>query len=294
MSGIQEKFNTIRIRKPFYFFALSIILAVVFFFSFLGNFKFYRSEISIFFIPKSEIATLQSEQIIQNITELPYRLSFYEKVLKDNENIDDQLAGYSKDKRKKLWSKILKINRRKNSGIIDIKIDAKEREQSEVVVKQTAFTLFGSVSQYYNVKKDIDLRVIDGPITSVHIANLPWMALLSLAAGIALSYLFHFVSGSFAKIAHKIKIPAAKNDNRGLENHDGELSDRKQPARTAIKKYQAPGNLPVIDDVYGAIEESYEENLMSESGQLGDPAEREEPTENELKKRLNQLLKGGL
>ncbi|HDH07599.1 MAG TPA: hypothetical protein ENG89_01100, partial [Candidatus Moranbacteria bacterium] len=248
MSGIQEKLNIFRIRKPFYFLTLSIILAVVFFFSFLGNLKFYRSEISILFIPKSEEVILQSEQIIQNIIELPYRLSFYEKVLKDNKNIDDQLVGYSKDKRKELWSKKLKIDRRKNSGVIDIKIDARNRKQSEAIVEQTVFTLFGSVSQYYDVKKDIDLRIVDGPITSAHAANIPWLASLSLVAGIALSYLSHLISGSFIEIIHKRKVSPIETGNKNSEEYEKELSAQEELTQPAMKKYQAPGNLPVADD----------------------------------------------
>lgn len=292
MFGIQERFNIIRIRKPFYFITLSIILAVVFFFSFLGNLKFYRSEISILFISKNEKMILQSEQVIQNIIELPYQLSFYEKILKDNENINDSLAGYSKDKRKKLWSKKLKINRRKNSGVIDIKIDTNDRKQSEIIVKQTVFTLFGSVSQYYNVKKDIDLRIIDGPITSTHIANLPWLALLSLAAGTVLSYLSHLISDSFIKIIRKRKMTPTKTGNKSLKEHKGDLSAQEQLTQPTIKKYQAPSNLPVNDDGYDAPEENYEESLVSENNQLNDSMKHEEPTENELKERLNQLLKG--
>lgn len=293
MLGIREKFNKLGIKNPFYFIVLSIILTAVFFLQTLNTLKYYQSEISILFIPKSERVTLQSEQIIQNIVELPKQLSFYERVLTDSGNILNQFSEYPKDEQKRLWNKQLRVSRVKNSGVIKIKVLSKNKSDSATINKQAALTLFNSVSQYYNVKEDIDLRIIDGPITNSFLKNLYLIAIFSLIGGIVVAYILAMIFYGLQKIFITRKNTAS---NKSVEKRDS-ASEITIPEAVGIKKYQAPTNLPVAKGAeYEIAEDVMEDSFLVAPEPAEDiaPDQNKEPTEEEFKKRLNQLLKGGL
>lgn len=288
----QQKFSA-------YFFILTLILSAVFCFLFLENFKSYKSQVTILLIPKSEKIAIHSEQIAQNLTEFPRNLSFYEKLLADNKNIKDELAGCSKDKRKKLWNKKLEINREKNSGIIKIGISNDNQVKSEKIARQTAFTLFNTASRYYNIKNEIDLRIIDEPITSLKMKSWPWLIFLSVLAGTFLSYLITSIFSKaeifFLKARSGINLakPYRQNFSSWTDatqrKEKSDKPEKKSKPITAAKKSQAPSNLPIADDSGAALEDA---------GINKDATEKiissEEPSEEELKERLNQLLRGEL
>ena len=295
MFNQQQKFNA-------YFFILALILSAVFCFLFLENFKSYKSQITVLFIPKSEKIAVQSEQIAQNLTEFPRNLSFYEKLLADNKNIEDEFAGRSKDKRKELWNKKLEINRQKNSGVIEIKIFDDNQIRSEKIARQTAFTLFNTASRYYNIKNEIDLRIVDGPITGVKIKNWPWLILLSILAGTFLSYLitsvFSKAENLFLKAGSGINLTKPYRQDfsnwttamrRKGRAKKGDKPEKKQEPAAAVKKSQAPSNLPVAEESKAAPKKIEADKIAAKK-----TIPTEEPSEEELKERLNQLLRGEL
>ncbi|MCD6149212.1 hypothetical protein J7J13_00300 [bacterium] len=284
-----------------YFFILALILSAVFCFLFLENFKSYRSQITVLFIPKSEKIAIQSEQITQNLTELPRNLSFYEKLLNDNKNITDEFVGHTKDKREKLWNKKLKINRQKNSGLIEIGISDNNRIRSEKIVRQTVFTLFNTASRYYNIKNEIDLRVIDGPITDVKIKNWPWLIFLSVLAGTFLSYLITSVFSKVENFSSKAKsgINLTKHYRQDFSNWTTAMRrkdrikksnkpEKKPESAPSAKKSQAPSNLPIANEPDTILEK------VKNNKSVNKIISAEEPSEEELKERLNQLLRGEL
>lgn len=295
----QEKLNI-------YFFILALILSATFCLLFLENFKSYNSQITILFIPKNEKMAIQSEQVVKNLTEFPHYLSFYEKLLVDNENIEDEFIGYSKDKRKELWNKKLEISRENNSGLIEIGITGEDQVESEKIAKQAAFTLFGTASRYYNIKNEIDLRIIDGPITSVKIKNWAWLISLSVILGAFSSFLITVVclkSGNFllngfrfiSKIFYRQKLSSKIEKNKEKEKLEIKaeypLFTSFEKSMSQEKKSQAPSNLPIVEDPCAPVEDirTDKTRIVKEKVDL-----TKEPNEEELKERLNQLLRGEL
>ncbi|MFC1756424.1 hypothetical protein ACFLY1_00555 [Patescibacteria group bacterium] len=304
-----------RTNNLMYFIVLSLVLTVIFCFLFIGNFKSYKSEVSVLFVPKSDQASIQSEQIIQNFTELPRRLSFYEKLLMDNLEIKDRFEGFDKDKRKAMWNRSIDIERKEKSSIIYVVAESKNKVQSQKISKQIAITLFANASKYYNVKNDIDLRLIDGPISKTFVKDWYWLALLSILLGIGAAYVISAVPSFLDKLV-KQKISSfphrsysKKNNNEGFLHFP-----KKDEIQGKVKKNQAPSNLPVAADEYefpennffisdreaGSAEAELIDNVISSNNDsikndniIGGETDKE-PTEEELKERLNQLLKGGL
>jgi hypothetical protein len=312
----REKFREFYTNIPFYIYALALILAATFFLLFLDRFKTYNTEISVIFIPQNEKIAQHADQIAENLTIIPTKLSFYEKLLRDNKDIEDQFIGFDKDKRKELWARTIQIKREKESTIINI--EANNHFESQKLAKQTAFTLFSVMSQYYNIRTDIDFRIIDGPITRSYIKNWPILAIVSLVTGMILALLINIVSLNLAGLFGKREEKKISEEKIFQSFPKIDFTEKEYPRKAEIKipeinpvaakKAQAPINLPIakvesekpdtepdaaISKIYplenveiAKLEEIYEKKE--------EPTIKSEPTEEELKERLNQLLRGDL
>lgn len=244
---------------PIYFILLSLILSIVIFLILISNLNWYQTDYNILLVAKSGELAKNPDTVIENFIELPRNLSFYEKILKDNDKIEDQFAGFSKDKRKRLWNDSLIIERKSGSGVIGLSVLAKNRSDSLELSKQAVSTLINYAGKFYDLRDDLDIRITDGPITSTYMKNWTLLITLSLIIGIASSYLVYLINFKLFKEA-----PTRRKNvfNRELYQKQSERS----------------GGLP--EKI-----ESSEQTLMKEGA---------EPTEEEYKKRLNQLLRGGL
>jgi capsular polysaccharide biosynthesis protein len=304
-----------------YFVAIAIVLSVVSFSILLDNFKSYRSEVSVILIPKSEKAALDSEHIIQNLKFFPTELSFYDKLIRDNSDIEDIYSGLSDNKRKELWNNSLHAKREKNSSIIEISVTRNNQEDAENISQAAAFTLFNTASFYYNIKDDVDFRIIDGPIVHSSVGNWPLLIALSLLMGIVASFIVNLFSYHLSyyflrrkeriKFQSEMKVFEKKPEfEQPMKKEAVKIPELETPLdKTFEKKSSAPENLPFVDEDYFqnniikangfSIEESeVEEESIPEKITEDQPVPaadfHREPTEEELKKRLNQLLRGEL
>lgn len=290
---------------------LALVLGTVIFALLQGKFRTTESEVDIIILPKSEMTVLESDQIAENMTIIPTRLSFYEKLLADNAGINDQFGGLASEKRKAEWNKILKVERKGKSTIIEIKIQ--DKSQSPILASQAARTLFDVMSQYYNIKTEIDFRIIDGPITTSVIGSWPILALASLISGIILAFLINILYFSLSGLSRprfaeksemvSLKMPQELPKINFADDNYFKTLEKEEPIRQdKIKKAPAPENLPIVPAELpvdeGTLKNIYSaEELKSdqiESRKPAEPKAKPEPTDEELKKRLNQLLKGDL
>ena len=330
------------IEVSLYFVVVAIVLSAVSFLLLLDNSKKYRVETSVMFIPKSEKAAEDSEHIIENMRVLPAKLAFYDKLLRDNKNIDDAFSGLSDDQRKKMWNDEIKVEREKNSSIIDISITKRDSGEAKATSKATVSTLLSFMSFYYDIKNDVDFRIVEGSIVHASVSNWFLLIVLSLligtAASIILNVLFGFASDYFSKNKiiprlkiskdfFKIKSETRKEIEKSFFIKTPKKEEAKKPARKApvsearMKKSPAPENLPSAPGNLSFIDEDYFRNNIiksdvspkEETSNVSREVEQEnsqeektstdketssdlhrEPTQEELKKRLNQLLRGEL
>jgi hypothetical protein len=270
---------------------LGIIITAAAFLFLIDYFKTYRSEISFLFIPRSELTAIQNEQIAYDLVEIPKRLSFYEKMLNDSNKIEDEFFGFPKDRRKKMWNEKLEAQRESASGIITLKIT--DNNQSEEMAKQAARTLFDTMSLYYNIRTEVDFRIIDGPITSAEIKSWPLAIFLSLVAGILITIFTYYLSNASEQLILSLggrRLSGITKSKEEKEEYLRMMAPAIKPSVTQIKKAEAPNNLPVADA--GSLLAA---DIMEEKKEINiEPAEimEQEPTEQELKDRLNKLLRG--
>lgn len=270
------------------FWFLGIIISAVIFFVGINLSKIYESKVRVLIIPKNEISSKNIDQIINNAQEIPFSLNFYNK-LTANEDFDDEAFEFADKKRKAYWNSKLKIKRIEKSGILEISIRDKNQWQSEIISQKTAQDLAVVMSKYYNIKTDLDLRIIDGPIAGKtnDYGNLNWI-ISSLIVG----FLFSFLINSISLFTKKIKIPERITP---LENvfishfpsrEEYNIQKRKVKKEiTPSKKAPAPANLPIA--------EKTEMTLPFEAKkEIKEARPSREATPEEIKERLNRLLRG--
>jgi capsular polysaccharide biosynthesis protein len=183
--------NTKKIRAQFSLrvFMAGIILSAVFFLFFINISRTYTSSITIIVNAKSEITALQAEQIVGNLAELPKTLAFYDRLLKYNPNVRDIAEGKSQTERKEVWNSMLSVKKvGKNSSLLKISITTRQASDSYQLAQKTVRTLFDASATYYNIQSDLDLRIVDGPISYSNVAG--WYGILPLS--IILGFLIAF------------------------------------------------------------------------------------------------------
>lgn len=181
---IRQSINKLRTQFSMQFFLAGIVLTVAFFLVFISSFKTYTASITILINAKSEIAVSQEKQMIGNMLEFPRLLSFYDRLLKYNPDVRDVAENKSPSQRKDFWNDMLSVKKvGRDSSLIKISITTQQKNDAEQLVQKTARTLFDTAGLYYNIKNDVDLRIVDGSISKRNIFQYWWMLPLSLVVG---------------------------------------------------------------------------------------------------------------
>lgn len=296
----------------------------------LDSYRSYRADVTVLVIERtSGMGT--AEEIAYNLRDIANTLAFHERNLARNESLMDPYEGYAPDQRKSLWND--KIQTKKSRDGSTLVISATDESQAEAIelAREASETLFGMAGFYYDVKRDIDLRIIEGPVVNTVIAAPVRLVLVSLLTGFVVTAVFFgllsLVPGFF--LLRRSVIGRTRNVSRShgafqigdsvpwidpkkfipekpsqltFENHITE----KKPARFSEVKPRggvsapAPANLPIADDEPVVAEiagENPPEAIKKESGSDNEvdifPEQPTEPTIEEYKKRLNELLSGG-
>lgn len=319
-----------RVKIDGYFIFLWLVFSGTFIFILLSQSVVYRSEMILLVVPKNEKIAITSEEIAGNLTEMAGTLFFYEKLLKDNPSIEDEWANFSKDKKKKLWNEKFKAFHQAGSTTFIVEITDKNQAQSNFLAKQSVNSLFNLAGRYYNIKTDIDLRILEGPITKMILRGWYWIVLAGILVGAFFSWLvqlfFLFIEKLFSTKSKlkfsSIKFPKIKKTSgrkkedleKLIENYTEKDNAFFAPKiKTEFRKSNPPMNLPIAsaieerdiqeeeDDIQAAEQEIEISAVKEEQIGLEQIIKKEntneivpEPTEDDFKKRLNQLLRGDL
>lgn len=287
-----------KITKSKAFWLLAAFATVIIFLALTNFNRTYKSDVEILVIPKSEKAINSSKEIIANLRAIPKTLSFYNRMAADNSNvITDAIRELPDYKKKNYWNSKISTQKISRSGVIEISITDKDFSRAQTLSVQSAKILISSAGLYYNIKDDVDIRILDGP--TIHYSDVypVWaVALISLVAGLFLAYISFFISFNLFsgrvkkdriqplhKIGKEIKFKPAYPKNSAEQPW---ISEEKSYADFA-KKASAPGNLPIQE------QEEDSKIYFTEEKKKEKPATRE-ATEEEVKERLNRLLSGKL
>lgn len=299
----------------------------------LDSFRGYESEVRVLVIGKS--STVAADQVVENFAELSKNLSFYERVLESNDLIDDDFQGYSQDKRKELWNETVSVKRSEKSGVLIVTARQDTAEKAKLLSEETTKALFAVASFYYNIKTDIDMRVVDEPITKTVLRDPLQYVLVSVGSALAVSVFFFgilsvspllfgerkvtttpsFEIGATVPFIDPRKFVPARPTNLAFESsHEEQESKEEGAMNTPVVSEERllPGM--DVEELPFQFEETdreeipqgmFREEELPEGEMLLEtvvppvqikeeiPVKREEPTVEEYKRRLNELLAGG-
>jgi capsular polysaccharide biosynthesis protein len=306
----------------------------------LDSFRAYQSEIRVLVLAKS--SAIEADQVIDNLAELSKTLSFYDRVLQGTDLLDDDFEGYSPDQRRALWNETVRVERSDKSGILIITARQERSEKAKLLSEETSKALLSVASFYYNIKTDVDLRIVEGPIVSTTLAQ-PWRYVavsVGSAAGVTAVFflLLSLVPSLFGKGAGTTpqtfrvgdavplidpkKFVPARPAKLTFESTPEEVQAEEEPVLSEEKPHKEERMLPGMDvaELPFEFEETYpeepsvvpegeiftetiEEPVIPEELPVAQVEEKEEvkapepprgePTIEEYKRRLNELLAGG-
>jgi capsular polysaccharide biosynthesis protein len=275
----------------------------------------YKAETELLLIARNEATAKGMDKIIEDAMIIPKTLSFYDRII--SEGIEDpaqELPGY---KREDYWKTKVRTEKIAGSNMIQITIFDKDQFSAEEISQQSALSEAQVLSQYYNIETELDTRIVNGPTVSYGLKTNGFILFLeSLLGGIIFAVSVNIISyilelagigskkGKAVSIVSKYQMPQImKVQEEKPIAFDKRPADFKKPQEKNIstektvagvpagKKAAAPDNLPIADESIFKIAAKKTEPAILEKESEG-PVIRE-ATPEEVKERLNKLLKGG-
>jgi len=304
----------------------------------LDFFRVYESETTLLFVGNG---SQETREVAGSLADIAETLSFYNRVLEQDETLDDPAAGKQPDKRKDYWQSVMRSESGSEGSTLRLTVSQSNAADAQDLSKAVLKALLQTASLYYDIEKDVKVRVIDGPITGPKIAQPALLAAVAFVTSLAVTSIFFgilsFLGGaaprrgpqsefvpvykealpkkSEGKLPVGESVPWINPDKfvpvrpAGLsfENTEGALPQAAGPRVSFQKKSSAPSNLPILDEeawssMFASGEPSSEEPESEEEPETApEPAigpdqlykkDVSEPTIEEYKRRLNELLRG--
>ncbi len=306
---------------------LSLLLSAIIFLVSVNISRTFKSEILLLVLPENSQSEENSDQMLANIKEFPFSLSFYEKLIENNLEIEDQYQEMPPYKKKLYWEDKLKTQRIGESSIIRFEVFDDSRIDAELLSQKIVSETIKVASKYYKIEKEVRFRIIDGPIIfETPKGSLIHFAIQSSVWGfLCLGIVFlilKFITARKKPFQDHPTSKFLKNYLSGLKpafpDFKPEISAKKETVKeapekairktevkeekriTPERKSSAPANLPSqeqdVPDIFkkysqsSTIKERGPEKIIPQK-QLGN---YQEATPEEVKERLNKLLSGKL
>lgn len=141
-------------------------------------------------------ALKSAEKIGENISQIIYTTSFFDKVIQERNDIENIWSADETTKRKQ-WQKMIKTEVIYGTGMVDITVYHKDKEQASLIDRAIADVLSGEGRNYFGMP-GLQITMVSSPLLSRYpvkpnlLLNLFMGLLLGLLGGIAFTILtFH-------------------------------------------------------------------------------------------------------
>jgi capsular polysaccharide biosynthesis protein len=126
-----------------------------------------------------------SERISDNLAQIIYTTSFYDKVMGSNFNIDKTYMKTEESKKRKQWQDMIQTRVIRDSGMLVVTVYHTDKAQAEQLSRAIAFVLTTEGWKYIG-GGDLDIQLVDAPLISKYPVkpNIPANALMGLMLGI--------------------------------------------------------------------------------------------------------------
>jgi len=195
---------TIILKKKWFVFWLTIFGAALFFDLTIIQAPQYRSDSKVLII-QNQIAgqdiysiSKSAQYISKILKESIYSDDFFEKILFSSDQIDQSIFNDNLKKRRKEWSKNVKIFIDRDLGMLKISVFNKDKNRAEEINQALTKTLVENHKAYHGIGDNIRLNVLDKTLTEKQ------PSLISLWSKTILGAFIGFIS-SLAFILYKKK-----------------------------------------------------------------------------------------
>ncbi|PJA92565.1 MAG: hypothetical protein CO133_02500, partial [Candidatus Komeilibacteria bacterium CG_4_9_14_3_um_filter_37_5] len=113
----------------------------------------------------SYLAAKAAEKIGNMFSEVVYSSSFFDKVWTAGYNIGKDW-GETERERRKLWQQRIDIQMVPQTSLLEITAYSVDRNQAEQLVQAVSAIVIGQGSEYYGPTDQVQIKLIDKPITS--------------------------------------------------------------------------------------------------------------------------------
>jgi len=321
-------------RKRAFLAVFVSVATIVFFAYFGGGERTFRSEVSVLAIPGSD-ASLSPDEIAESVVFLSGTEGFRAALFSDMGPVPGLVTRIvperlSDEEGRDVFGSMLSVSRSRTDGIFSVTASADDPDDAALISRIAALSLFRYVSGYYDIRRQADFRIVDGPSTTASASGAVFAVMVGIGAGVLsviLSVLFVSVADRmfrlrsetvrtkpFAAEMFQPKRPVSTILSEPVE--DDEFSETpSDKADTAVsvpsaptKQAPAPADVPSFSDE----EERFLNEFSFEDPTAGDdvaeadpdatpakPSETEtvsdeplSPTDEEYRRRLNELLRG--
>lgn len=331
-------------EKGRYFILAALFASFASFVALSDSFRKYEAEVTAIVIPKSEKTAVSLRETIGNVALLASSESFQDSLIDESGSELGRGDDLPTAERRDALAKVISVRASETGGSLSIRAVSDDPDEAESLSHRAALSLFRFAGQYYNVKEDVDFRIVSGPVSrSVSDVFLHTLASLGIGALVAAAFflLLELIPGAVAmffgkKREGKTVFPAEVFEPKRPESpfFDERLPDEEfipreerfpepeepsapepepRSVRTLGKKSGAPLNLPAMsaEEERFLNEFSFEERPEEEIPEgepetttsvmeepeapaevSSEPTGPIEPTEEEYKRRLNELLRG--
>lgn len=126
-----------------------------------------------------------SERIADNLGQIIYTTSFYQKVMDAHFNIDQSYLKTDEIKKRKQWSDMIDTQVIRDSGMLSVTVYHKDPNQANQIARAIAFVLTTEGWQYVG-GGDLQVKLVDEPLNSRYPVrpNIPANAFSGFVLGI--------------------------------------------------------------------------------------------------------------
>jgi|GEM_PF-1790396 len=191
---IKEKWQTVATL-------VFMVVAIVFSVSIFIPAK-YSSDIKMIIIQNhqsEEVDAFSAAKSAEYLSDIISNVIFTESFIQDMLDAPFEVKkdfSHSSEERMKIWEKTVDVDKENNTGILNIRSLDKSRNEAEQIAESIAWALNVKGSKYHGGGESIEIKIIDGPITSERpaVPNVLLNTLLAFVIGLigSLSVLHFF------------------------------------------------------------------------------------------------------
>ncbi|MDQ1283751.1 MAG: hypothetical protein QG620_99 [Patescibacteria group bacterium] len=146
-------------------------------------------------IPKSGAVAQNIDGTLANFENIVESLPFFDNVIAENSEGLEHIEELPDYKRADFWEDEVSVKRKNGSFVLSIEVKDKDAVLAEDLAWRVSQTFSHTVSLYYNIRTELDARIIEGPVTSIGTGqNKLYLLIWSVILGFSAIYFSFYIS----------------------------------------------------------------------------------------------------